>query len=61
MFVRALMNGDATLALHELRHANMVDVVHHSHCQGCYLDECQWLVLVQVDIGTQTGDTESLE
>ena len=29
--------------------------------QGCYLDECQWLALVQVDKGTYTGDTESLE
>ncbi len=29
--------------------------------QGCYLDECQWLALVQVDSGTYTGVTESLE
>ena len=29
--------------------------------QGCYLDECQWLALVQMDSGTYTGDTESLE
>ena len=30
--------------------------------QGCYLDECQWLALVQVDSDTYcTSDTESLE
>ena len=31
------------------------------YSQGCYLDECKWLALVQVDSGTYTGDTESLE
>ncbi len=25
--------------------------------QGCYLDECQWLALLQVDSGTYAGDT----
>ena len=29
--------------------------------QGCYLDECQWFALAQVDSGTYTGDSESLE
>ena len=29
--------------------------------QGCYLDECQWLALVQVDSGTYTGDTDSVD
>ena len=31
------------------------------YSEGCYLDECQSLALVQVDSGTYTGDTESLE
>ncbi len=27
------------------------------HSQGCYLDECQLLALLQVDSGTYTSDT----
>ena len=29
--------------------------------QGCYLDGCQWLALVQVDSSTYRGDTGSLK
>ena len=40
---------------------NSCRVVTVNISQGCYLDECQWLALVQVDSGTYAGDTESLE
>ena len=41
-----------------VRHYNLT-FLHFS--QGCYVDECQWLALVQVDSGTYKSDTESLE